>query len=182
MKISKKEALALAKVLHQHNPCALLMSAHTQHDEVLAAVAARIDRFILVDEADHDYVDEDFVYKDSPVKEQACDFFGDEDSTQVPEDEALSSFVSGENLHDLLPAKSTAGLVEFEHVTESQAPYVSLLLDGGTVIEGVTGLVRSGKSLEVTSRGGLKANFEFSRFPKDWVALLPARQAFAVEA
>lgn len=178
MKITKKEALALAKVLHQHNPSPFLIAAHTQHDEVLAALSARVDRFILVDEADADYVDDEYLPEKSPAKkaEQPCDFYeGDEglpcdDDSDDDEDEEHDCTSAASALHDLKPATGKAGTLEFEESAET----VDLLVAGEPVVEDVTHVRRGGRLLEVKDAEGAWSSFEVSKFPKGWASLLPA--------
>lgn len=198
MKINKKEALALAKVLHQHTGSPLVVMSQSEHDKTVHALQARLDRFIMVDGADADHVDEDCCPKESPAKKQAqpCDFFddGEDDDEDVFDEEeeddeeedgeqeaAVDLEVPAGDLHDLAPAKATVGAVEFEHVFDEHTSRLDLLLDGETTIEHVTHLRRHGKSLEVKAAGRDWTSFEVSKFPKGWASALPLGELAAVE-
>lgn len=200
MKINKKEALALAKVLHQHTGSTLAIAPQSEHDETIHALQARLDRFIMVDGADADHVDDDFRPKASPAKRQAqpCDFFSDEeDDAEEEEDiddevddedddededcdddvEQHDRTVDGEDLHALKPATSKDGALEFERVKGQ----VDLLVGGEPAVEDVTYVKRTGRALEVKASDGGWTGFEVSKFPKGWASLLPAGDLAMVE-
>jgi hypothetical protein len=185
MNINKREALALAKVLHNNVPMGLTLAHIDPFTQTLLDLAAKIDRFILVDEADVDYVDEGYHYKASPDKDSFVPHRpGDEDEEEDEEDveddddgeQTVDVNVLAGNLHDLPGVKVTAGTIEFEHVPGAHANvgHVDLLLDGETTIEYVTHLRRSGKSLEVKPEDAAWISFDVARFPKGWATLLPA--------
>ena len=197
MKINKKEALALAKVLHQHTGSALAIVPQSEHDETVRALAARLDRFIMVDGADADYVDEDCRPKKSPAKKQAqpCEFFDDseeddedvsdeddddeddEDCGDVEDVEQHHLTIDAGGLHDLKPATTKDGALEFEKVKAR----VDVLLAGEAVIEGVDYVRRTGRSLEVKSADGDWTSFDVSKFPKGWASQLPIGELAMVE-
>jgi len=176
MKISKKEALALTKVLHQHvEPAHAIVYGNVvdDHRKTLRELAGRIDRFILVDEADGDYVDEEYRPKESADKQQACDFFPEGEDEEGAKDELSpepTAFVTGDGLHDLKPATSKSGHLEFEKV----GPSVDLLVDGEPVVGGIAYVRRTGRQIVVEDVHGDQTIYEVSRFPKGWATLMPA--------
>lgn len=189
MKINKKEALALAKVLHQHTGSALPVGLQSEHDETIHKLVTRLDHFIMVDGADGadgDHVDDDYLPKKSPVKkeERPCDFLedsDDEDDEDGEQEMASDNDVDAGDLHELTPVKATNGTIEFEYVFDDQASRLNLLLDGETIIEYVTHLRRHRDSLEVKASARDWTAYEVNRFPKGWASLLPIHQLLTVE-
>jgi len=159
MKINKKEALALAKVLHRHTGSALPVGLLSKHDETIRELVTRLDHFMVAGAEDGD----------------------DEDDEDDEQEMASDNEVNASDLHELTPVKATNGTIEFEYVFDDQASRLNLLLDGETFIEHVTYLRRHRDSLEVKASARDWAAFEVNRFPKGWASLLPVHQLLTVE-
>lgn len=164
MKINKADGLILAKLLHGHVPFGLI-GTPDDRTRRLIDLADRIDRFLLLDEADTDHVDVDYQIKVSPPEALADE--GDDDC-----------FVSGDRLHDLLASPSDEGAVEFEDTGKG----VDLLLDGITLLEGVTAVKRTGHRLEVQTTPHTWTAFSMARYAKGWSTCLPVGATVHVEA
>jgi hypothetical protein len=196
MRISKQDALALAKVLHQHvDHCYASDSDKSEHQETLEDLAERVDSYLVHgveddccddereeeeeedEEAEDDDEDEEDSSEEGDEEDDEDEGEGDESSDSDDEDDdedeeedlsADAECASGD-LHDLPAVKAKQGAVEFEAVEEGDC---DLLLDGGTE-HSVTHLRRKAKELHVRDADGKWHVYNVSRFSKGWSALLP---------
>lgn len=211
MKISKKDALALAKVLHQHVAhCAVINDPEFQN--TLEDLSARCHMFLVYGEeaededghecCDHGEEDEDDEAEDdldeeeedsseedkeddeeSGEDEESSEEDDDGDSEDEEDDLESDCYTTGDELHELTAVKSDEGAVEFEHVEADgdEGCRVDLLVDGYTQIEDVTYLRRKGKELHVRDGNADWSVFYVNKFPKDWAVALPLNQLVEVE-
>lgn len=86
MKINKKDALALAKVLHQHvdhlHSCLASGESKSKHQDTLEDLAARVDEFLVCGDVDDDVCEHDCCVDEG----EADDDEGDEDLGEEEED------------------------------------------------------------------------------------------------
>lgn len=184
MKINKTEALALAKILHSHIP-SIIHEGFDAQTTTLLAIASRIDRFLLADVADADYVDKEYIPKKSSDKGCADPFRGESDDDENIEDEEKEkddeiNVVEACDLHDLKGASGKDGTIEFEYLDGTET--VDLLVDGHAEMTAVSFIRRYAKKVEVQREDGRWIAFIVNKFPKGWASLLPIGVAVKVEA
>lgn len=181
MKITKLEALALAKAFHS---LGLACHPHLGDTTVdtLVDLAKKVDIYLLCGSSDDDELAED----DSPKKAYKEAPEGEEEEEEPDEDEEPESFVSGPALHALKPVQSKGGTLEFElRQANGRTPAkVDLLQDGTCVVEDVSDVRRSGKELRARSHEDRASwsYYEVTRFSKDWTKTLPLDETVGVEA
>lgn len=203
MKLDKQDALALAKILHQHVGSALSHTADkTEHQEILEDLAERIDEYLLSGDEENEEdtechkdccegdEDEESEEDDAEGEESADeeDEEGDEEEDEEEEDDDTEDLdtdhsVYGEELHDLRAAKSDKGSLEFELVEDAEdGERVDFLIDGLTTYEGITHVKRFSKELHVRTDDGEWHVYEVSRFPKGWADVLELDELVEVSA
>lgn len=183
MRITKLEALALAKGLHS---LGLACHPHLGDTTVdtLVGLAKKVDIYLLCGSEDEELAKDDTpkkMYK-VPLKGRA----EEEDEGEPEEDEDPDSFVSGPDLHDLKPVQAKGGTLEFElRQANGRTPAkVDLLHDGVCVVEDVSDLRRSGKEIRARSHDEPDewSTFAVTKFSKDWTKALPLEELVGVEA
>lgn len=194
MKINKREALALVKVLNQHgvgSDTHLASTSKTDHQNTLEDLADRMDAFLVHDEPnccdvgsddakaadDGGEEEEDSAEEDEEDDEEESD----EDDSDSDDDDALDcdyECTAGE-LHDLEAVKSSKGAVEFEEVDSHGS--CQLILDGSTE-HSVAYLRRSSKALHVIDDRENVHVYNINRFPKAWVTFFPLDELIEVVA
>lgn len=163
MEITKTEALALAKVLHNNVQRHQFMHVVDRHEDVLRSLIDKVDAFLL----------------DS-------DESGKVDSTWDPETEPVST-ITPSDLASLTPARSTVGRLGFTLSYSNDDAYgkrerADLCIDHVFAVGDVAFVKRCGKSLEVRSINGTWSNFEVSRFGSGWADTLRLGITYAVGA
>jgi hypothetical protein len=203
MKLSKHDALALAKVLHAHGvggPLAGINVEKTEHQETLEYLAERLDEFLLSGaECDEDCCegDEDEEAEDDAGEEEEDPGEEDEEddeesgegdeSSEEDDEEELDPdcWVSAGDLHDLKAVKTTAGSLEFEAPEDADSDdedTVDVLVDGYHECT-VTHVRRKGKKLEVRrADNGEWVTFNVTKYPSGWAKVLPLNELAEVEA
>lgn len=182
MKITKLEALALAKALHSLGlSCQQsIVRTNDRMSTALFELSKRIDVFLLAGDQEK--------YQEGADCES---LEGDENTSSSDredgrDDEEPESFISGEELHDLKPLNVKSATLEFElrpAIGKSPAS-VDLIHDGMCVVKDVSDVRRSGKSLAVRSHvgDGEWSTFNVQKFTKDWTQALPFDVLVGVEA
>jgi len=175
MNLSRSEALFLSNILFHYEK----MTRYDKDDEYnlqqVLGLSDKIEQFLT---GESSLVVQDKSEGSShPVDESHDDLDEDEDdddetdiSAIVPVPSAPTETVSGGKLHDLTPLDSQTGSVEFE---ENDEETVDILVNMNPVIEGVSILKRTEKTLEAWSEdNGTYLSIQFPKVPKTWKTLL----------
>lgn len=180
MKITKEEALALVKELHNvvNSRASSAVDEKSTHDVVLEELSDRLDSFLLDDcddetEANDCYAGDDIEDTD-PYEAESDD---EDDEEEGDEEEEVDGTIDPHVLHGLKPVKTSEGYVEFEDVGSQTC--VDMLFDGLTN-ESVTHVKRESDSLNVRNDDGVWLQFNVSKWPTGWAATLPLNQLLEV--
>lgn len=201
MKISKHDALVLAKVLVRVVDPSQPEDEKSQLDVDLEDLAERLDDYLTGEngtcsdhyESDEEEEEDEEVDDDCDEEE---DLDGEEDEEEDEEDEDLDGekdedgvdgaedleadcFVNPAELHGLKPLKSEGVCVEFEDCDDDSDTVV--VLEDGFAELTVTHLRRKGKELHVRNDDGEWFFYEVERFPAGWASCLPLNQLVEVE-
>lgn len=203
MKISKHDALVLAKLLVRVVDSSQPEDEKTQLDVDLEDLSERVDAYLTGDEEDEcsdhcedhkeedeedeeaeDDSDEEEDLDDEEVEEEDEedeDLGEEEDEDDGDGDEELEAdcFVTPQRLHDLKALKSEGTSVEFENRGDRQDS-ANVILDGFTEFT-ATHIRRKGKELHVREENGEWSVFPVSRFPSEWSATLPLNLLVGIE-
>lgn len=205
MKISKHDALVLAKVLVRVIDASQPDDEKTQLDVDLEDLAERVDEYLTDDECsdqredpyceDHkeeddedeeveDDCDEEEDLDDEEVEEEdeEDDDLGeeeDEDDEDGAEELEATCFVTPAELHGLRSFKSEGSVVEFEDC-DNDTDTVAVIEDGFTEFT-ITHLRRKGKELHICSDDGDWYVYEVDRFPAGWASVLPLNELVRIE-
>lgn len=162
MEITKTEALALAKVLHNNVQRHPIIHVVDRHEDVLRSLVDKVDAFLLDSEGS-----------------------GKVDGTWDPETEPVS-IVAPSELASLTPARSTVGglgfALSYSSDKRGERECADLCIDHVFAVGEVAFVKRCGKSLEVKSVDGTWSNFEVSRFGRGWADTLRLGITYAVGA
>jgi hypothetical protein len=175
MNLSRSEALFLSKILFHYEK----MTYHDKEDEhifeQLLEISDRIEEFLTgVAPAPLEIKGEgSSCTHDESLDDEDEEGDDDEDETpsaNVPIPSAPTDSVSAGKLHDLDPLESQSGSVEFE---ENDEETVDILVNMSPVIDGVSILKRTGKTLEAWSEeNGTYLTLDFPKIPKPWKSIL----------
>lgn len=155
MKVSKQEALILAKVLYQHTQLGISTQA-TEHQGELLVLADRIDDYL--------------------VKEKQRESKTSSKKDDVEEICEANFFIYGSTLHELKAAYGLLGRIEFECVelsTIDQRCRVDLLIDGFAVAQGLTHIRREGRELHIRLGNGRWITYSIKQYANGWAHELP---------
>jgi hypothetical protein len=181
MKITRHEALVLAKVLHQHiDHLGRYGNEKSSFRGALEDLAEKIDDFLVnvkeCNEGCRNLDDEDEVNEEKGEDEES--FNEDGDKNRLVADIILS----GTYLHELSATKSKDGAVEFERVKQAHACRVDVLVDGYCRLKDVTHLRRKSKELHVRTSSGKWYIYHVANFSNDWINALPVNKLVEVYA
>lgn len=168
MKITKEEALTLAKVFHEFmiaNRCN--SSALVDHVE---EIATAVDEFLVGDSDCADEEDSCDNCQCGGCEDEDKDDEDDEDSNEHDAD----SEVEADELHAMSPVKTKQGMVEFELVDEPGvgADRVDVLVDGYSEHD-VTHCRRNGSKFEALDSDGEWHIYHVRNTPKNLALLFP---------
>ena len=189
MKLSKHDALALAKVLHNYVVDFYNTPEYekSEHQETLEDLVERIDEFLLgcgeegnkneKDDSVSDAIAGEAEKKKSEEDEEVSDKESDVEDDES-EELGADNTVYGDELHDLKAVRTDRGSLEFEAVEESDD--VDVLIDGGYEYT-ITHVRRKSKQLEVRRKdNGEWVAFNVTKFPSGWTVVLPLNELVEV--
>jgi hypothetical protein len=208
MKISKRDALTLAKILVHHVRDD--GETKTEHEDDLVELSDRIDSYLSdedgtcsdhcedhhkdaeddeeeEDEDDEEVEDDGDEEEDLDDEEDEEEDEEDEDSDEEEDEDGVDGaeeleadcFVTPAELNGLKPLKSDGAVVEFEDC-DDDSDTVAVIEDGFTEFT-ITHLRRKGKELHICSDEGDWYVYEVERFPAGWASVLPLNQLVEVE-
>jgi hypothetical protein len=196
MRLTKVEALFLAKVLFHYEQTRSLVESSTITERV-RNLRGRLNDFILdveddVDECDHECSDDCHVSEERvrlKSKPNGSLIMDDEDEDEVYEDVAkeaeddsslpnVEETISASVLHALPVVKTdNSQSLEFEHVEGDQ---VDVVLDGYTEYEDVGFVRRHGRSIDLyVNHDWITVNVP--KFPKQWTKLLTVDTTYRLQ-
>jgi len=204
MKISKHDALVLAKVLTRVVDPSQPDDEKSQLDVDLEDLAERVDAYLTGDDCDDHCEDHKDAYEEEDDEDEeadddcaeAEDLDGEEDEEEEEEDLDLGEeededdedgdeeleadrYVAPERLHDLKSVKSDGVTVEFEDA-DDDTDSVVVIEDGFTELT-ISHLRRKGKELHVRSTDGDWYVYAVERFPAGWATVLPLNLLVEIE-
>ena len=191
MKISKHDALVLAKVLVRVVDPSQPDDEKSQLDVDLEDLAERVDVYLTDDGcSDHcedpvceDHSEEEEDLDDEEVEEEdeeEDDLDEEEDEDDGDRDEELEAdcSVTPARLHDLKSLRSGSESVEFENRGGDSS--ANVIVDGYTEFT-ATHVRRKGKELHVRDVDGEWSVFPVNRYPAEWSATLPLNLLVGIE-
>ena len=180
MNLTRSEALFLSKILFHYEKLTHYDKEEEHIFEQLFDLSDRLEEYLTGEVSSHVYDKEEGSSSQTDESEEDDDLEEDEDDEEDDEEELSASSapipsaptdsVSAGKLHDLNPLESQSGSVEFE---ENDEESVDILVNMSPLIDGVSILKRSGKTLEAWSEeNGTYLTLEFPKVPKPWKTLL----------
>ena len=177
MNLTRSEALFLSKILFHYEKLTHYDKEEEHIFEQILELSDRLEEYLTgvspsstEDKGEGSSIQ---IKPEEDLDEDEDDDDEDVDETSpssVPIPSAPTDSISAGKLHDLDPLESQSGSVEFE---ESDEESVDILVNMSPVIEGVSILKRSGKTLEAWSEeNGTYLTLEFPKVPKPWKSLL----------
>lgn len=165
MKLSKLDALLLAKILHHNVEESLKIkrSIATEFDNSLIRLAKQLDVFLCSEEktVNEVYATNDHEYDDTDISDLASNVDVDKDDDKV---------VTAQTLHYLRPVKTHCGKVSFSQFGSKLKVIVD---DKALKSFSVIRIIRMSDQLQVHSSTGVATYLIRNRYPAGWAAALP---------
>ena len=179
MNLTRSEALFLSKILFHYEKLTHYDKEEEHIFEQILDLSDRLEEYLTgvsplsvedKDEGSSIQVKTEEDLDDDEVDDDDDDDDDETPSSSVPIPSAPTDSVGAGKLHELDPLESQSGSVEFE---ENDEETVDILVNMSPVIDGVSILKRTGKTLEAWSEeNGTYLTLDFPKIPKPWKSIL----------